>query len=216
MRTIQCARSRVESRDRVNSQTMTARLRYQWWGAGLCVLVMVAAMASARTRTQAPAIEDGIRLRIEQARQQPAAGIRGARLQQPEAIARFFETRAFAPAWKLPAAAAQMLTAIRNIEQDGLTPAELGIHSRRTPAGFGGDAAGGSGQLDAGAHSGSRRLYRAADRLPRDAAASPDRVLDRLGRHDGELRYAKDVYNLDPAVLRALGHSGTLNRDSHG
>ena len=29
----------------------------------------------------------------------------------------------------------------------------------------------------------------------------------------GELRFAKDVYNLDPAVLRALG-SGTLNRDS--
>ena len=32
----------------------------------------------------------------------------------------------------------------------------------------------------------------------------------------GELRYAKDVYDLDPAVLRALGSSGTLNRDSHG
>lgn len=103
---------------------MTARLRCRWWGAGLCVLVMVTAMASARAGTQTPAIEDGIRLRVEQARQQPAAGIRGTRLKQPEAVARFFETRAFAPAWKLPAAAEQVLTAIRNIEQDGLTPAD--------------------------------------------------------------------------------------------
>ena len=77
-----------------------------------------------RTLGKRRAVENAIRLRVEQARLQPAVGVRGARLLQPQAVARFFETRAFAPAWRLPAGAQQMLAAIRNIEQDGLTPAD--------------------------------------------------------------------------------------------
>ena len=50
--------------------------------------------------------------------------MRGARLLQAQAVARFFEARAFAPAWRLPAGAQQVVTAIRNIDQDGLTPAD--------------------------------------------------------------------------------------------
>jgi len=77
----------------------------------------------ARADAQAPTVDNTIRLRVEQARQQPTVGVRGTRLLQPEAIARFFEARAFAPAWRLPGSAVQMLAAIRNIDQDGLNPA---------------------------------------------------------------------------------------------
>ena len=79
--------------------------------------------ATGPAAAQSPTIENTIRLRVEQSRQQPAVGVRGARLLQPDAVARFFEARAFAPAWRLPGGAQQMLAAIRNIEQDGLTPA---------------------------------------------------------------------------------------------
>ncbi len=73
---------------------------------------------------QAPTVEDTIRLRVEQARQQPTVGVRGTRLLQPEAVARFFEARAFAPAWRVPGGGQEMLTAIRSIDLDGLTPAD--------------------------------------------------------------------------------------------
>jgi murein L,D-transpeptidase YcbB/YkuD len=84
----------------------------------LCFVTPVAIAA------QAPTVEDTIRLLVEQTRQQPRVGVRGTRLLQPEAVARFFEARAFAPAWRVPAGAQEILTAIRNIDQDGLTPAD--------------------------------------------------------------------------------------------
>ncbi len=73
---------------------------------------------------QTPTVEDTIRLRVEQARQQPTVAVRGTRLLQPEAVARFFEARAFAPAWRLPAGAQELLAAIRSIDLDGLTPTD--------------------------------------------------------------------------------------------
>ena len=73
---------------------------------------------------QAPPGDNALRTLIEQMRQQPAASVRGTRLARPAAVARFFEARSFAPAWKLPAAGQQILGAIRAIEQDGLTPAD--------------------------------------------------------------------------------------------
>jgi murein L,D-transpeptidase YcbB/YkuD len=76
------------------------------------------------TGAQSPTVENTIRLRVEQARQQPTVGVRGTRLLQPQAVARFFEARAFAPAWRLPGSAQEMLAAIRNIDRDGLTPAD--------------------------------------------------------------------------------------------
>ena len=94
--------------------------------AGLFALLWLA-LSSSIAAAQAPTpviVEDAIRLRVEQTRLQPAAGVRGARLFQAQAVARFFEARAFAPAWPLPAGAQQMLAAIRNIDQDGLTPAD--------------------------------------------------------------------------------------------
>ena len=91
--------------------------------AGLFALVCLAISSSADAR-QALSIENAIRLRVEQARLQPAVGVRGARLLQAQAVARFFEARAFAPAWRLPAGAQQVIVAIRTIDQDGLTPAD--------------------------------------------------------------------------------------------
>ncbi len=90
---------------------------------GLLALVCLAISSSTDAR-QALSVENAIRLRVEQARLQPAVGVRGARLLQAQAVARFFEARAFAPAWRLPAGAEQVIVAIRTIDQDGLTPAD--------------------------------------------------------------------------------------------
>jgi murein L,D-transpeptidase YcbB/YkuD len=68
--------------------------------------------------------DNAIRLIVEQARQAPEARIRGVRLMQPAAVAKFFETRGFTPAWPLPAATTALLKAIRAIEDDGLTPGD--------------------------------------------------------------------------------------------
>jgi murein L,D-transpeptidase YcbB/YkuD len=83
-----------------------------------CVLTAPAAEA------QSPTLENTIRLRVEQARLQPSVTVRGTRLLQPEAVARFFETRTFAAAWRLPGGAQEILAAIRGIHLDGLTPAD--------------------------------------------------------------------------------------------
>jgi len=92
---------------------------------GLLALVSLAITSStAAAQTPAPTMENAIRLRVEQARLQPAVGVRGARPLQAQAVARFFEARAFAPAWRLPAGAQQVVAAIRNLDQDGLTPAD--------------------------------------------------------------------------------------------
>lgn len=68
--------------------------------------------------------DNAIRLIVEQARQKPDLRIRGARLLQPAAIAKFFETRAFTPAWQIPKGTNELLKAIRAIEDDGLTPGD--------------------------------------------------------------------------------------------
>jgi murein L,D-transpeptidase YcbB/YkuD len=87
-------------------------------------LLVLLAVAPGPTTAQSPTIEHTIRLRVEQARLQPTLGVRGARLLQPDAVARFFEAREFAPVWRLPGGAQQMLTAVRNVDQDGLRPAD--------------------------------------------------------------------------------------------
>ena len=61
---------------------------------------------------------------------------------------------------------------------------QLGLHPRRAPARPRRRPAGRAGQLDAGAHPGSRRLQTVADRLSRHAAARAHRLLDRVGRRD--------------------------------
>lgn len=88
------------------------------------VVVLLMLVATWSTGAQTPTVENTIRLRIEQVRELPATTVRGSRLLQADAVARFFEARAFTPAWRLPAAVQQVLVAIGNIEQDGLTPAD--------------------------------------------------------------------------------------------
>ena len=73
--------------------------------AGLFALVCLANSSSTDAR-QALSVENAIRLRVEQARLQPAVGVRGARLLQAQAVASFFEARAFTPAWRCPPAPA--------------------------------------------------------------------------------------------------------------
>jgi murein L,D-transpeptidase YcbB/YkuD len=88
------------------------------------VLALSVLAAPGAAGAQSPTIENTIRLRVEQARLLPAVGVRGARLLQPEAVARFFEARAFRAPWRLPAGAQQMLSAVRASELDGLTPTD--------------------------------------------------------------------------------------------
>ena len=88
------------------------------------LLVLAILITPDSAAAQTPTVENTIRLRVEQARQHPTVAVRGTRLLQPEAVARFFEARAFAPAWRLPACAQQILAAIRSIDLDGLTPTD--------------------------------------------------------------------------------------------
>ena len=54
----------------------------------LALLLAFVATSTGRSGAQTPTLENTIRLRIEQARQQPMVGVRGTRLLQPEAVAR--------------------------------------------------------------------------------------------------------------------------------
>lgn len=91
----------------------------------LCIWLLVCPGAVlSGGQTPPPTGDNAIRLLVEQARQKPGFVIRGARLQQPAAVAKFFEARAFAAPWPIPAAAAALLKAIRAIEDDGLTPSD--------------------------------------------------------------------------------------------
>jgi len=90
----------------------------------LALLVALLQTTSSLTGAQFDLVDNAIRKRIEQLRQTPTAAFRGARLIQPETVARFFEARAFAPAWRIPTGPEQILKAIRSIEQDGLDPAD--------------------------------------------------------------------------------------------
>ncbi|MCA1563503.1 MAG: L,D-transpeptidase family protein, partial [Acidobacteria bacterium] len=72
---------------------------------------------------QAPASE-ALRARIEQVRDVPSTRLHGARPLQPRVLVRFFEARSFEPACPVPFASDQIRAAIRDIEQDGLVPAD--------------------------------------------------------------------------------------------
>ena len=75
----------------------------------------------AAPRAQAPI--EPLRTRIEQLHDGESTLIAGVRLQRRDAVAHFFQARSFAPAWR-GAAVDQIVQAIRDIEQDGLTPAD--------------------------------------------------------------------------------------------
>ena len=93
----------------------------------LCLCLVIAPGARALTAQMPPPSPPGdnaIRLLVEQARQKPGFTIRGVRLLQPAAVAKFFETRAFAAPWPIPAAAAALVKAIHAVEDDGLTPSD--------------------------------------------------------------------------------------------
>jgi L,D-transpeptidase YcbB len=102
---------------------MGQRTRRSW----IFVLPLLLHAAAASGGAQAPAAataDHAIRQLVEQVRLTPAAAIRGTLLLQPEAVAKFFEARAFTPAWRLPSGAQEMLKAIRAAEMDGLTPGD--------------------------------------------------------------------------------------------
>lgn len=73
------------------------------------------------TGVQAPPPQEALRIRVEQLHDAPATTIRGVRLLRPDAVVHFYEGRNFQPAWE-GGRAGGVLQAIRDIEQDGLSP----------------------------------------------------------------------------------------------
>jgi murein L,D-transpeptidase YcbB/YkuD len=84
---------------------------------------------------------EAMRARVEQLHDDRATAIAGVRLTRPDAVSHFFEARDFTPAWAVPAASSDILTAIRAIDRDGLDPADYHLAAiertlaARTPAG---------------------------------------------------------------------------------
>src|SRR5437588_484704 len=64
------------------------------------------ALAAAAAAAQAPTPSEALRDRVEQIHDAPKTLVAGERLLEPDAVAHFFEARAFMPAWPSPGAAA--------------------------------------------------------------------------------------------------------------
>jgi murein L,D-transpeptidase YcbB/YkuD len=96
------------------------------------VLLVLLSTTSRPVETQSGSIDNAIRLRIEQLRETPSTTVRGIRLIQPEAVARFFEARAFRQAWPIPRGPEGVLKAIRGIELDGLDPEDYHLSAIAT------------------------------------------------------------------------------------
>jgi murein L,D-transpeptidase YcbB/YkuD len=88
------------------------------------LFVLVMTLAATASAQQPRPMDDVLRGRVEELRQKPTAMVRGDRLVEPEAVAKFFEARAFSWAWQLPKSADEIVNAIRGIELDGLTPSD--------------------------------------------------------------------------------------------
>lgn len=90
------------------------------WAVGLLAALLTFPINSAAQSTG----DNTLRSHIEALRLKPTTPIRGERLLYPEAVAKFYESRALAPVWRLPKASDEVLKAIRASELDGLTPAD--------------------------------------------------------------------------------------------
>ena len=89
--------------------------------AGLLLVILVAAGAPLSVRAQS--VPELLRTRVEQVHEGKLTVIAGTRLMQPDAVAHFFESRGFSPAWD-PPAVEQIRQSIQEIHRDGLTPAD--------------------------------------------------------------------------------------------
>ena len=83
------------------------------------ILVAVGAPLSVRAQS----VPELLRTRVEQVHEGKLTVIAGTRLMRPDAVAHFFESRGFSPAWN-PAAVEQIRESIQEIHRDGLTPAD--------------------------------------------------------------------------------------------
>ena len=147
--------------------------------------------------------DNAIRLIVEQMRQAPEARIRGARLLQTAAVAKFLEARGFTPVWKIPGDASNLLKAIRAIEEDGLTPDDYHLATL-------------TAALDAHAKAATPQLAAELQVLMADAAAA---MIDHV--RYGRVRPATldKRWNVDPRVgapaleitLDQLARSGSID-----
>jgi L,D-transpeptidase YcbB len=82
----------------------------------------VAALSVLSAAAQSVPADNTLRTRIEELRLKPTTLVRGERMRYPDAVAKFYEARAFAQVWRIPKASDEVLRAIRASELDGLTP----------------------------------------------------------------------------------------------
>lgn len=87
------------------------------------ILILVLFLALA-VPCAAQTIQESLRIRVEHLHDAESAAVRGARLRREEAVTHFFQARGFEPAWTIPAAANEILAAIRDSASDGLNPAD--------------------------------------------------------------------------------------------
>ncbi len=148
----------------------------------LFILVMTVA-ATAAAQPPRP-VDDVLRGKIEELRQKPTTVVRGERLLEAEAVAKFFEARAFSSAWQIPKSADEILKAIRGVEQDGLTPADYHLDAITTA-------------LDAHKRAASSELTAELQLLLADAAAA---LADHLQYGKVRPSTLDKRWNVDPRV----------------
>ena len=86
-------------------------------------ILLFAALSLPDQQATAPPLTEALRARVEQLHDARTSTVRGVRLLFPDTVVHVFDSRGFEPAWS-PAAAAEVVKAIRDIERDGLTPAD--------------------------------------------------------------------------------------------
>jgi L,D-transpeptidase YcbB len=90
----------------------------------LFLILAVLLNSEVRVYPEEASLREALRARVETLRLSKTAPIRGVRLWQSAAVAAFFEARGFESAWAIPAGAESIMHAIREIQQDGLAPAD--------------------------------------------------------------------------------------------
>jgi L,D-transpeptidase YcbB len=148
------------------------------------LLVLMMTVAATAAGQQPRPVDDVLRGKIEELRQKPTTVVRGERLLEPDAIARFFEARAFSPAWQIPKSADEIVKAIHGIELDGLTPADYHLNAITTA-------------LDAYKRSPSNELAAELQLLFADAAAA---LVDHLQYGKVRPSTLDKRWNVDPRV----------------
>jgi murein L,D-transpeptidase YcbB/YkuD len=94
---------------------------------GVLLGAWLAQAAPAQPQPVADARTEAIRMRVDELRYAKDYTVRGNRVVLADAVATFFEERQFASAWSSGARLDHLIAALRDVEQDGLDPADYHV-----------------------------------------------------------------------------------------